>query len=85
MVLNSDIDLNMHMNNTNYPDMLCDYIPGMENRRVLSFTVNYIHEARLGEELSVLYAERDGVQYLRSLRADGSLNAEARFVTEVIL
>lgn len=83
-IMNSDIDLNRHMNNTNYPDMLCDYIPSMENMKVCEFRINYVHEAVLGEELTVYHGEFDGVQYIRTLRGDGSVNAEACFVTERI-
>ncbi|MBR6769514.1 MAG: hypothetical protein IKM34_08530 [Clostridia bacterium] len=82
MIRNSDIDINMHMNNTNYPDMLCDYIPGIENKKVLSFDITYHKEARLSEHLTVYHGAHDGVQYLRTLRSDGLVNAEARFVTE---
>lgn len=85
VIRNSDIDINMHMNNTNYPDMLCDYIPGMENKKVLSFAITYHKEARLGERLTVYHGFLDGVEYLRTLRSDGLVNAEACFVTEDVL
>ena len=81
-VRNSDIDINMHMNNTNYPDMFCDYIPGIENKKVLSFAITYHKEAKLGEKLTVYHGVLDGVEYLRTVRSDGCVNAEARFVTE---
>ena len=84
-VMNSDIDINMHMNNTNYPDMFCDYIPEIQNKKVLSFGISYIHEAKLSEDLTVYHGVCDGVEYLRSVRSDGSVNAEARFVTEVLV
>lgn len=82
LVQNSDIDLNCHVNNTNYPDMMSNYIPGIENKKVCAFTVSYIHEAPLGAELSVLHCEEEGVQYIRTLRPDGTVNAEASFVLE---
>ncbi len=81
-IVNSDIDLNGHMNNTNYPDMLCDYIPGIENKRVKSFSIGYLHEAPLGEMLRVLHGAEGDRHYLRTLRSDGSVNAEAIVETE---
>ena len=84
-VFNSDIDINGHMNNTNYPDMLCDFIPGIENKIVRSFTIGYIHEAKLGEELTVYHAAVGNVHYLKTERADGSANAEAIIETEDVI
>lgn len=82
VIRNSDIDINMHMNNTNYPDMLCDFIPAIENKKVLSFAITYHKEAKLGEHLTVYHGCCDGKEYLRTLRSDGTVNAEAFFVTE---
>lgn len=81
-VYNSDIDVNTHMNNTNYPDMLTNYIPGIENKWVSSFSIGYLHEAPLGETLTVLYGRDGNTHYLRTLLADGKVNAEAMMVTE---
>ena len=81
-VYNSDIDLNGHMNNTNYPDMFCDFIAGIENLTVTAFQIGYIHEAQLHEELTVYYAAEGNTHYLYTDRADGSRNAEAVIVTE---
>ena len=85
IIKNSDIDINMHMNNTNYPDMLSDYIPAIENKRVLSFAITYHKEAKLGEKLTVYHGVSDGKEYLRTVRSDGLVNAEAYFVTEALL
>jgi len=39
----ADIDLNGHMNNTRYPDILCGYIPeDMRGRRVISLGISFI-------------------------------------------
>lgn len=81
-IYNSDIDLNGHMNNTNYPDMFCDFIPNIENLTVTSFSVGYIHEAKLGEELTVYHVNEGNTHYMYTLRADGSMNAEALIETE---
>ena len=81
-IYNSDIDLNGHMNNTNYPDMLCDFIPNIENLFVKSFSIGYLHEAKLGEELTVYYAVSGNTHYLKTERSDGTINAEGVFETE---
>ena len=79
----SECDENGHMNNTRYADMLCDFIPDMNERRVLTFTVSYLAEAKHGEELTVYRTEtEDGVFLFRTVRADGRTNVEAEIVTE---
>ena len=57
----SDIDYNMHMNNTNYPDMLCDFLPDMQGKYVSEISLSYLKEAPLGATLTVN----------RGLREDG--------------
>jgi len=84
-VYNSDIDLNGHMNNTNYPDMLCDFIENIENLTVRSFVIGYIHEAKLHENLTVYRASVGHTHYLYTNRADGTRNAEAIIVTEALV
>ncbi len=79
----SDIDMNRHMNNTNYPDMFCDFIPDMDTKRVIAMSISYAHEAPLGELLKVYTAESDGVYYFRTVRSsDGQTNAEASIMVE---
>ncbi len=79
-VVYSDCDYNQHINNTHYPDLLCDYLPAGETRRVEDVVINFLGEAPLGEVLTVYRApdpERDGRYLFRTLRADGSPNIEA--------
>ena len=78
----SDIDQNGHMNNTNYPDMLCDFIPGMEKKHVLSFAISFAGEARLGETLKIYTAKSDGQTYFRTTTSGGAVNVEAIIMTE---
>ena len=75
----ADIDVNRHMNNTRYADMLCSYLP-MEGKRVLSASIAYAAEAPLGEEIAIYRAEADGAYYFRTVREDGKTNVEARIV-----
>lgn len=78
-IYNSDIDLNGHMNNTNYPNMMCDFIPNIENSLVSEFSIGYLHEARLGEEITVYHASEGDTHYVRTVLPDGSTNAEGIF------
>ena len=78
----TDTDLNGHMNNTNYPDMLCNCIPNMKQLRVKSVGINYSSEAALNEELKIYMSKIDGKFYFRTVRSDGKTNVEAEIITE---
>lgn len=82
----SDLDMNMHMNNTNYPDLLCNYIPQSEmmTSRVIGMAVNYTSEAKLGDVLKVYRGESDGSYYFRTQKPDGTTNIEAEIMLEKI-
>ncbi len=73
----SDTDLNGHMNNTKYLNMFCDFVPDIENKPLKGINISYITEAPLGETLTVLCKEEDGVYYFKTLRSDGKVNCEA--------
>ncbi|MBO4869189.1 MAG: hypothetical protein J5585_05715 [Clostridia bacterium] len=81
----SDCDINGHMNNTVYPDMLFSFSPearAKQKSRVVSFNISFITEAVCGEELKVYTAEKDGIRCFRTVRGDGQINAEAEFIIE---
>ena len=81
----SDCDYNMHMNNTRYPDMICDFLPDMKEKRLLALTLSFVHEAAMGHTLSVYRAKKDENTYLfRTVDMDGTtcLEAEAT-VTDI--
>ncbi|MBQ8546240.1 MAG: hypothetical protein IJ437_04805 [Clostridia bacterium] len=78
----SDIDLNNHMNNTNYPDMFFNCLPKPETKLVKSYAISYINEAKKGDNLKIYLAKSDGKYYMRSVHEDGRVNAEAEFITE---
>lgn len=69
-IVYSDIDYNMHMNNTRYPDMLCDFMPDMTGKRMSRVTMSFVHEAALGHTLDIFRAERNGVYYFRTCDGD---------------
>lgn len=78
----ADIDYNQHMNNTRYPDMLCDFIPDMLDRRVVGISLSYLHEAAFGKTLTV-YRKDNGEEHLfRTADEQGNTCLEARVLTE---
>ena len=73
----SDIDYNMHMNNTKYPDMLCDYVPDMLGKYVSGFSLSYLHEAAYGDILTVYRAKSENGYLFRLVNQDGKTCMEA--------
>ena len=80
----TDIDLNHHMNNSKYPDMLFNCLPKPENKIIKSFAITFANEAKLGDNLKIYVAYTDGKYYMRSVLEDGRTNVEAEFETENI-
>ena len=83
-ILYADVDQNGHLNNTHYPDILCSYLPNMHHSRVISMVVSFVSEAPLGESVKIYCGEYDGMYYVRSVRANGAVNAEAEFMLETV-
>lgn len=83
-IVYSDLDLNEHMNNTNYPNMLCDYLPSMIGKRVVSMSINYISELSNGESVKIYLGENDGAYYMRTIKENGNTGAEAEIVLDEI-
>ena len=52
-ILYSECDMNLHMNNTNYPDMLWNHIPDIRNKKVTSVNLRFMREAALGAQLEL--------------------------------
>ena len=81
----SDVDYNGHMNNTNYVDMLCDYIPELTagTHRVTAMRIHFSKEAPLGETIEIKRIRTSEEKFLfRTFRSDGELNVEAEFTLE---
>lgn len=73
----SDTDINGHMNNTKYLNMLCDFVPEIEKKSLRGINISYVTEAPLGDELTV-YCKADGdTYYFKTVRSDGKINCEA--------
>ena len=76
-IVYSDIDYNGHMNNTHYPDMLCDFIPEMRTSRVTGMVLSYRCEAVFGHTLGV-FCDKNGNDYLIcTVDEDGNVCTEA--------
>ncbi len=78
----SDIDYNMHMNNTHYPDMICDYLDEMTQSgpayRVGAMSLSFVKESPLGATLTVLRSGTDNDQiYIRTQNEQGEVCLDA--------
>lgn len=84
VVAYSDLDMNIHMNNTNYADMICNFLPEMEHKRVIMMGISYVSEARLGEVLKVYITKSEGQYFVRTVKESGEVNCEAIVMLERI-
>ena len=73
----SDTDMNGHMNNTKYLNMLCDFVPEIEKKSLKGINISYVAEAPLGEQLTVLRKADGDTCYFKTVRSDGKINCEA--------
>lgn len=79
----ADIDINGHMNNTKYPDIMCGFLDeSMNGKRVISIAVSFVNEAPLGESIKYYAGMSDDIHYVRSVRSDGKTNAEAEIILD---
>ena len=76
-IVYSDLDYNMHMNNTRYPDMLCDYLPLDEVERIRGICLSYLHEAAFGDTVTVLRGKKEDTYYFRTVNQAGTVCLEA--------
>ncbi len=82
-IVYSDIDYNMHMNNTHYPDMLCDFLSEMtdtaRSHTVSSLSISYLKESRLGDTLTVYRSDvsEDGTVFMRTGNSKDEVCLEA--------
>lgn len=76
-VFYSDVDKNVHMNNTVYADVLWNFVPDFKDRRISSLDIIYESEAPLGETLEVYRGECENGYFFRTVRPCGKVNVEA--------
>ncbi len=60
-VRNSDIDLNMHVNNTKYTQWILDSIPLSSHNQyeLQTYEINFLSETKLDDIVTIMKAERD--------------------------
>ena len=76
-IVYSDIDYNGHMNNTRYPDMLCDFVPDMLENRMAGIVISYRHEAAFDHTLRVFRTKTGGGYLFRLVDEDERVCTEA--------
>ena len=80
-IVYSDLDYNGHMNNTKYPDMLCDFTPNVMGCEVVGMSLSYLQEAAFGKTLSIYHKELEGEHLFRTVDPDGNICLEAKLFT----
>lgn len=75
----SDIDVNLHMNNTRYIDMLCDLAPDLARRTALALQVHYRNEAPLASTIELQRGDCGDAFYFRTF-CQGKPNIDAAIV-----
>ncbi len=83
----TDVDQNRHMNNTRYADMLWNFIPGRDGKRITSLDISYLNEAPLGCELEIYggeSADGDGYVFKTIRKEDGKINVLAKITATEI-
>ncbi len=85
-ILFSDIDYNMHMNNTKYPDMISDFLPDPEKYRISEISLSYVKEAHYGDVIRVMRSEPSESREVdfRTVNSAGETCLEARVKLEEI-
>lgn len=76
-VVYSDLDFNFHMNNTKYPDMICDFLPDLRRQFISSLSLAYMNEAPFGDTLTLQRTQTSEAHLVRALRSDGKICVEA--------
>lgn len=79
-IVYSDLDYNMHMNNTKYTDMLCDLIPIEHVGRIKGVFLSYLNEAAFNDTLDIRHVFADGTHYFRTVGREGKTCLEAELI-----
>lgn len=79
-IVYSDLDYNMHMNNTKYADMLCDYMPYDKIGDIKGISLSYLHEAAFGDTVKVYCTHEGGKFDFRTVNGEGTACLEAEIL-----
>lgn len=79
-IVYSDLDYNMHMNNTRYADMLCDFMDISDVPKISGISMSYLHEAAFGDTVRV-FGRKEGAKYsFRTQNSEGKVCLEAEII-----
>jgi YbgC/YbaW family acyl-CoA thioester hydrolase len=78
----SDIDYNMHMNNTKYPDMLCDFMPIEQVANISEMTLEFLRESALGDTLEFSCAAENNDFYFKTANSSKDACLSAKITVE---
>ena len=79
-IVYSDLDYNMHMNNTRYADMLCDFMPYDKISQIKGISLSYLHEAAFGNTVKIYRAD-DGQKFdFRTVNENSTVCLEAEIL-----
>lgn len=77
----TDLDLNHHVYNARYADMIYDVIPEADAAKTPAvFQITYKQEAVLGDTLTIGLEQKEGEITAVGTRADGAVSFEARLI-----
>ena len=76
----SDIDYNMHMNNTKYPNMLCDFMDILDTENISGISLSYLHEAAYGDEIDIYRVKTENGYFFNTITNDGKVLLEAQVI-----
>ena len=76
----SDIDYNMHMNNTKYPNMLCDFMDISDTENISGISLSYLHEAAYGDEIDIYRVKTENGYFFKTINKDGKVLLEAQVI-----
>ena len=79
-IVYSDLDYNMHMNNTRYADMLCDFMPLEDIPKIKGISLSYLHEAAFGDVIKIYAKRSDGRYSFRTVNQNGITCLEAEML-----
>lgn len=73
----ADADVNRHMNNTNYPDMLCSALPSMEGKFVSGMSLAFLREAAMGDTVRLFRTPAPDGWYVKTVGENGETGCES--------
>lgn len=79
-IVYSDLDYNMHMNNTRYADMLCDYMRIDDVSKIKGISISYLHEAAYNDKIKIYGLASDGKYSFRTINGNGDTGIEAEVI-----